>query len=228
MTTANSVDPQKPYYAFRPEVARLVSQNARTVIDVGCGEGALGRGLKQQRQTLEVRGVEIDEAAAMRARAYLDDVSCASADAPVPASWPMPDCVVFADVLEHLTDPWQCLKLWRNRLAEGGTLIVSLPNVLHYSAFMPLLRGRWDYGSAGVMDRTHLRFFTRDTGAEMLRAAGFRIEHFERLWNLPPGPARYPGAVARRRAGRRRDNRLPRAGLHIADFYSIQYLYVAR
>ena len=99
---------------------------------------------------------------------------------------------------------------------------------MHYSALMPLLRGRWDYGNAGVMDRTHLRFFTRDTGAEMLRAAGFRIEYFERLWNLPSGPARYPGALARRRASSRRDNRLPRAGLRLADFYSIQYLYLAR
>jgi len=158
---------------------------------------------------------------------HLDDVLCGSADAAIPEGWPRPDCVVFADVLEHLADPWQCLKLWRDRIPNGATLIVSLPNVVHYSLFGPLLRGRWDYQESGVLDRTHLRFFTRDTGAEMLRAAGFTIERFERLWRLPAGVMRAPGAVLRR-IDARGDNRLPRAGLHLADFYSIQYLFVAR
>jgi 2-polyprenyl-3-methyl-5-hydroxy-6-metoxy-1,4-benzoquinol methylase len=216
----------QPYYMFRPEVAKYVPGEARTVIDVGCGEGALGRGLKAQRPELEVRGIEIDPVAATIARAHLDDVVCANAEAPLPAEWPRPDCVVFADVLEHLVDPWQCLKLWRDRLPNGTTLIVSLPNAAHFSLWMPLLRGRWDYCEDGILDRTHLRFFTRDTGAEMLRAAGFRIERFERLWRLPRGIVRTPGALARRLV--RNDGLLPRPGLHFADVYSIQYLFVAR
>ena len=217
----------RSYYAFRTEVARLVPREARVIIDVGCGDGSLGRGLKEQRPGLQVRGIEINAAAAQTARAFLDDVMCASADASLPESWPTPDCVVLADVLEHLADPWNCLRLWRQRVCNGATLIVSLPNVMHFSAFWPLLRGRWDYQDAGVLDRTHLRFFTRDTGAEMLSAAGFHIEHFERRWNLPKGVMRYPAGVIRLIETGRAGSRLPPAGLRLADFLSLQYLYVA-
>lgn len=216
------------YYAFRPEIARCVPNGARVVLDVGCGDGALGRGLKAQRHGISVYGVEIEASAADAARTHLDAVSCASAAAPLPEAWPRPDCVVFADVLEHMADPWSCIKLWHDRIAPGTTVVVSLPNVLHYSTLAQLWRGRWDYADAGVLDRTHMRFFTRDTGAEMLLWAGFRIEHFERLWRLPAGAARWPGAIARRLDARRRRNGLPRPGLHLADVYSIQYLYVGR
>src|SRR5439155_1577879 len=82
---------------------------------------------------------------AMRARRVLDDVHVGDAETPPPASWPPPDCVIFADVLEHLVDPWKALAAWRARLAPGGKLLVSIPNVLHRSVVSGALAGRWDY-----------------------------------------------------------------------------------
>ncbi len=217
----------QPYYAFRPEVARLVPRDARAVVDVGCGNGALGRGLKQARAEIDVRGIEIDAAAAADAAQHLDAVVCGDACAPLPDDWPAVDCAVFADVLEHMNDPWSCLKVWRQRLRNGARIVVSLPNMLHFTALLQLRRGRWDYRDSGVLDRTHLRFFTRDTGVEMIVAAGFEIEYFERQWLFPTGLARYPGALARR-IERQRGDVLPRPGLCTADIYSVQYLYVAK
>jgi SAM-dependent methyltransferase len=215
-----------PYYTFRPEIAKLVPADARTVIDVGCGDGALGRGLKRARPALQVRGIETDAKAAAAAAVGLDDVLCGDACLPLPDRWPSADCAIFADVLEHMTDPWDCLRIWRQRLRKGATIVVSVPNMLHFSALRELRRGRWDYRDSGILDKTHLRFFTRDTSREMIVDAGFEIEHFERVWLMPEGLTRYLGRAARRLEGSAA--RPPPPGLRWADFYSLQYLYVAR
>jgi 2-polyprenyl-3-methyl-5-hydroxy-6-metoxy-1,4-benzoquinol methylase len=182
--------PTAGYYEHaRPEVAALVPAGARRVVDVGCGAGALGRALKAERRGVEVRGVEVVPEQAERARAWLDEVSCADAAAPLPASWPAPDCVVFADVLEHLVDPWGVLRAWRGRLAEGGTLVASVPNVACREVVSGLLRGEWRYGNSGILDRTHLRFFTRSTALELVAGAGFRVRSVRPVVHMPVGGA---------------------------------------
>lgn len=159
----------------RPEVRDLVPADARIVVDVGCGAGAMGAALKSERPGIEVRGIEPNADAASRARAVLDDVAVAPGERAMPPSWPTPDCVVLADVLEHMVDPWGALRDWRSRLAPGGSVVVSLPNVGHWSVVEALSTGRWDYADDGLLDRTHLRFFTRATAVEMLEEAGFEI-----------------------------------------------------
>ncbi len=150
-------------------------------MDVGCGAGALGAALKLERPSLQVRGVEIVPEAAERARAVLDDVATMSADDPLPDHWPRPDCVLFADVLEHLLDPWSTLRSWRERVLEGGWIVVSLPNVGHHSVVRDLIRGDWRYASEGLLDRTHVRFFTRATAVELVEQANFQIERVRRM-----------------------------------------------
>lgn len=209
----------------RPEVAALVPGTSRHVVDVGCGGGALGAALKAARPGLEVRGVERHPAAAARARRVLDDVHEGDADGAFPPGWPRPDCLIFADVLEHLVDPWATLRRARQLLAPGGTLVVSVPNVLHHSVASDLARGRFDYREAGVLDRTHLRFFTGATARELIEGAGFVVERMERV--IEP-PRRGRGTL---RALSRGVSATPaRRGLRalVADLCTVQYLIVAR
>jgi GT2 family glycosyltransferase len=104
---ARDVQSRANYYGYaRPEVCALVPASARHVVDVGCAGGALGRELKRARPSIEVRGIEPVVAQAERARRVLDDVMVGGATDPWPSGWPAPDCIVFADVLEHLVVPW--------------------------------------------------------------------------------------------------------------------------
>jgi SAM-dependent methyltransferase len=165
----------------RPEVSSLVPPGARFVIDVGCGSGALGRALKAKRPEVEVRGVELVAAQAAIARGCLDDVHLGGAEEPLPGHWPAPDCVIFADVLEHLTDPWQVVRQYRALLRPGGSVVASIPNVANRLVLGGLLRHRWDYAAFGILDRTHLRFFTRETAIELFQNAGFRVRRVARV-----------------------------------------------
>jgi O-antigen biosynthesis protein len=174
------------YYSHpRPEVRALFPPSARFVVDVGCGAGTLGAAIKREHPGTQVRGIEIVPEAAARAAQVLDDVVVGSGDGAMPESWPPPDCVILADVLEHMADPWAALRRWRARIRDGGYLLVSLPNAAHSSVIAGLWRGRWDYVDEGVLDRTHLRFFTRATALELVTGLGFEVEVVRRAIKLP-------------------------------------------
>jgi 2-polyprenyl-3-methyl-5-hydroxy-6-metoxy-1,4-benzoquinol methylase len=159
----------------RDDVLPFIPAGARTVFDVGCSFGGFGASLKRARPTTEVWGLEPHEDAAAVAATRLDRVihGVFPDDAPEREF----DCVVFNDVLEHLLEPWDALREARTMLAAGGVVVASIPNVRHYSVVVPLLlKGRFTYRDSGIMDRTHLRFFTRSTMVELFEATGFRIE----------------------------------------------------
>ncbi len=164
----------------RPEVRALVPADAREVLDVGCGAGALGAALRTERPGVRVRGIEPSTHAELAA-SNLDDAVRGQAEGGIPGGWPRPDCIIFADVLEHLVDPWTVLRQYRKEINPGGSLVVSLPNIRHGSVLFPLLGGQFDYADAGVLDRTHLRFFTPHTALQLLRDTGWKIEHAERV-----------------------------------------------
>ena len=229
---AEDVADSETYYEHaRPEVANVVPRDVRQVVDVGCGAGALGRSLKRARPGIQVRGVEIVPDQAARARRVLDDCHVGAAEDPLPTTWPRPDCVIFADVLEHLVDPWSVLAAWRARIKPGGALVISLPNVLHNSVTRGAVDGRWDYQEAGVLDRTHLRFFTKSSAIEMIEGAGFKVHQVQRLLDVPGDQPLRGGMLAVARAQMRHDN--DRGGAtsrwreRIADFCTVQFLFVA-
>jgi SAM-dependent methyltransferase len=204
------------YYEHpRPDVVALVPADARYVVDVGCASGALGNALKAARPDVEVRGIEPVADVAQQARERLDDVLIGHAEDPMPDNWPAPDCVIFADVLEHLVDPWAVLSTWKERLAPGGTVVASIPNVAHHSVVRGLVRGRFDYVEAGILDRTHLRFFTRRTIFELFERCGLSPYRVERVVD----EGRMKKTV----------QRFHRWGLGpLADPWTIQFLVVAR
>jgi len=87
------------------------------------------------------------------------------------------DCILYGDVLEHLVNPWWVLKDHQAVLKKGGAIICSIPNVRNYRILRNLIfRGKWEYTDDGILDRSHLRFFTLDSIQGMLKEAGYEIE----------------------------------------------------
>jgi O-antigen biosynthesis protein len=165
------------YYQYaRPEVLQLVPLGARMILDIGCGAGFLGLSLKR-RQTCIVTGLEIAPAAAAQAARVLDLVICGDAFLSIQG---LPDhhfdAVIMADVLEHVADTDRMLQLVRSKMRKGGKLVLSIPNVRHWSVVKGLLEGQWEYESAGILDRMHLRFFTLSSIIRALAANGFKVE----------------------------------------------------
>jgi SAM-dependent methyltransferase len=160
-------------------VLDAVPRSARRVLDVGCATGYLAAELAAR--GAEVIGVEFDPAAAAQARAVcaevvVGDLEAAGTRAAVQqATAGGVDVVVCADVLEHLRDPWSALAWLRTLLSEGGVAVISVPNIGHWTARRALLRGRFPYADFGLFDRTHLRFFTRDSARELAHRAGFAV-----------------------------------------------------
>lgn len=144
-----------------------------TVLDVGCASGYLARALVERGCT--VSGVEYDAADAEEARDVLERLEIADLNARAlddifeAGSF---DAVVFGDVLEHVLDPAAALRSARALLRPGGAVIVSIPNVAHGALRLSLLLGEWDYQDTGLLDRTHIRFYTHDSLVGLLRSAG--------------------------------------------------------
>ncbi|SFB66784.1 Methyltransferase domain-containing protein [Polaromonas sp. OV174] len=166
------IDKSADYFAHaRKEIVPLLPPQCGRVLEIGCGSGATLGWLRRDHRASSTVGVEISEAAAQCARAHADEVHCLDFErVELPVANSRFDVILCLDVLEHMVNPWLVIdRLVSRYLAPGGTLIVSLPNVRHYSVVLPLLfQGRWDYQDAGLLDRTHLRFFTRDTAVGLL------------------------------------------------------------
>lgn len=175
----------------RPEVQALVPHSARRILDLGCSSGALGAALKA-RQEAEVVGVEIDVGYAEDARSRLDEVVVVDVErmfgSESAADLGRFDCLIAADLLEHLRDPWSTLAAATRLLGEGGTAVISLPNARYWETFWQLgLRGTWPRRDEGIFDRTHLRWFSRADGAALMEGAGLEITEVSPQYRLKPG-----------------------------------------
>jgi len=155
---------------------------AASVLEIGCGDGNLGRAYKARNPSVFYMGIELFEGAANRARKHLDHVIVgdieqtqvfAALDAMLEGR--RFDVLVCGDVLEHLRDPWAVLTLLRARMAPGGVCVACIPNVAHWSLLAGQIKGQWEYADQGLLDRTHLRFFTVDSAQTMFRNAGWSI-----------------------------------------------------
>lgn len=167
-----------PYpFTERPEVVAEVPAGARRVLDVGCGLGGFGYALRRSDPSRTIWGVEPDPSVAARAAAHYDRVLTGSFPEVLAGDDTQFDCIVFNDVLEHLVDPWEALRRGVERLAPGGRVLASIPNVRFVRTVVDLVvRGDWRYADSGVLDRTHLRFFTRRTAVSMFRGAGLDVD----------------------------------------------------
>jgi 2-polyprenyl-3-methyl-5-hydroxy-6-metoxy-1,4-benzoquinol methylase len=162
----------------RKVIFPLLKEKSFAALDVGCGRGGTLAWLKAEGFCEKTYGVELNAQAAHVARQRLDSLyegNIENIDLPLlPNSI---DLILCLDVLEHLNDPWTTLKRLHNLIAPGGILIVSVPNVQHFSVVLPLLfKGEWRYADSGLLDRSHVKFFTGRSAREMIEGADFHIE----------------------------------------------------
>ncbi len=164
----------------RPEMVPFVPEPATRILDVGCSTGSFGALLRRQRPDAEVWGVEPNEEAAAKAGERLTGVVCGRF--PEAVEGQDFDCIVFNDVLEHMPDPWTALNEATSLLAPGGCVVASLPNVRNARVILNLaVRGRWTYEKTGILDRTHLRFFTRRSAIALFEESGYHVETAEMI-----------------------------------------------
>jgi 2-polyprenyl-3-methyl-5-hydroxy-6-metoxy-1,4-benzoquinol methylase len=175
---ADSTMPASGYYDNeRPEVALLVPPSARMILDVGCGTGRLGAMLKRSGTSRKVYGIEYNPAVAAEARKVLDGVLIGDLQTmEITFEREFFDCIIYADVLEHLLDPVAVLRKLRPFLKGSGVIVSSIPNIRHYTALLQIALHGWEYTDFGLFDRTHVRFFSRRTMEELLTQGGFGAE----------------------------------------------------
>jgi SAM-dependent methyltransferase len=175
--------------AVRTDVLGLLPTRMERVLEIGCGSGDTLAYLKAIGRCSWAAGVELFPTAAAHARERLDRVYEGNVETmPLELEPGSIDAVLCLDVLEHLFDPWAVVRKLDPLLKPGGVLIASIPNVRHLKVLAPLIfRGRWDYGDSGLLDRTHLRFFVRDTAIDLLECSGLKVDAVEANGPLVPG-----------------------------------------
>jgi 2-polyprenyl-3-methyl-5-hydroxy-6-metoxy-1,4-benzoquinol methylase len=175
-----------PYYFYkRPEILAEVPIDARRALDIGCAAGELGLSIKA-RQPCHVIGIEIVADVAALAVGKLDEVRVGDAFVQMEKLADQYfDVILMADVLEHVADHEGLLRMARRKLAPAGHLILSVPNVGHWSILRELIQGYWTYQEQGILDRTHLRFYTRRSIIDTLMRNGFALKSMN--YNTAPG-----------------------------------------
>ena len=156
-----------------PSVPRLV--------EAGCSGGALAAAYRQKNPKCHYLGIEIDPYYAEIARTHCDQVLVADIDALplIPGSRRLTaECWVFGDCLEHLKDPWEVLRWVHAHQPEGGVICACIPNSQHWSMQCRLSTGSWIYEDSGLLDRTHIRFFTAQTISSLFEDNGYCLEVF--------------------------------------------------
>lgn len=147
---------------IRTEIVSLIDAKLDEeikVLEVGCATGSTLLEIKNKYKNAKLFGIEINKNSAAIAQQFID-VKASNIEEDIEFPTNFFDYIIFADVLEHLYDPWKVLDNIRRYLKEDGTILISIPNVMHYTVIRDLMDGNWTYQDAGLLDRTHIRFFT--------------------------------------------------------------------
>jgi 2-polyprenyl-3-methyl-5-hydroxy-6-metoxy-1,4-benzoquinol methylase len=181
MTRLNASSIRPNYHALvRHEVGPLHPEHARTLIDIGGGVGATAAHLKAMGRAALVGVVDMvnpngsESEIDFRYTGNVEDQSFLDRIATEKGPF---DVILLLDVLEHLVDPWTLVERAHRMLRKNGIIVASIPNIRHYSALVPLLlRNEWELKDAGILDRTHLRFFVKRSAIDLMTSSGLVLE----------------------------------------------------
>jgi len=181
MEDSNQKYDTKSYAYFsqsRQDILPLLPAFSEAVLEVGCGNGATLLWLKQVKRAGYTHGLELFEPMADEARQWVDEVTLGNVEQLLPTFVARQyDLILCLDVLEHLVDPWKVVDECARLLRPGGTIIASIPNMRTAVVLWKLMvKGEFDYANEGIMDRTHLRWFTRKTAVELFQRPGLQVE----------------------------------------------------
>jgi 2-polyprenyl-3-methyl-5-hydroxy-6-metoxy-1,4-benzoquinol methylase len=172
----------------REDMLKYIPQDIKTSLEYGCGYGGFSCLLKQRFNT-ESWAVEINQEAASVAMKKLDHVinhDAIESINDIPEHYF--DCIILFDILEHLIDPYYLLRELKTKLTDHGLIVASIPNIRYYSMLKQLVvYGNWDYKDQGILDRTHLRFFTYKSIIKMFVQLNYTILQME---GIHPTPSR--------------------------------------
>ena len=159
-----------------PDLLDRIPLDADIVLDVGCHKGALGAAYRARNPRARVLGVDHTPDAVRIAATRLSEVACFDIESdPLPFEVPGGyDCIIYGDVLEHLRDPWRVMREHAALLSPRGVMLICVPNAAHWSVPLRLINGSFDYEEQGILDRTHLRWFTLASMEKALRTTGLQ------------------------------------------------------
>ena len=173
------MQPTPAHVTYNADVLRFIPSGMRRVVDVGCSTAVMAAEYLKQNPACEYIGIESSQEYAEAAQAVCSRVLWADIEKMTEEELRMlgpVDCWIFADVLEHLVDPWSVVKKIGVVAEPGASLVVCIPNMNHWSVQLKLLSGKLEYEPAGLMDRTHLRWFTQETFLKMVINGGWKVE----------------------------------------------------
>lgn len=180
---------QTPVHEFHnPDLLKIIPPGLDSVIEVGCSSGALAYQYINLNPNCKYTGLEIDadyaELASRYCKTIVGDIE--SFDEEFYAEHSSAKCWIFGDTLEHFRDPWAVLRKIRAVIPENGCVAACIPNAQHWSLQARLAIGDWRYEKSGLLDKTHLRWFTRQTILELFQFSGFEVVcGFPRIFNDP-------------------------------------------
>ena len=161
------------------DLLSLIPVDSRRVIEVGCANGALARAWLPLSPTSEFIGIDIDPNYVERASNHCTRALAADIEAMPEEDFEKlfpSDCWIFGDCLEHLRNPWELLRKIRVRIAGNGCVVTCIPNAQHWSVQWSILSGNFRYQDSGLLDKTHIRWFTEKTMLEMFSQTGWMVE----------------------------------------------------
>lgn len=179
----NKFEVKSLYDNANPKIVGLYKMETN-ILDIGCSTGLLANVLKKINPLAKITGIDISEEVGEKAKLALEEFYCLDLDYDkLPDFKKKFDLIILGDVLEHLKRPDKLLQNLNKILNKNGEIIISLPNIAYYKIRIKLLFGFFNYRDTGIMDRTHLRFFTQKTIKDLITSSGYQIEEERFIFN---------------------------------------------
>jgi len=185
----NIMKQTNPTDTYNQNLFDIIPNSLSSIIEIGSGSGALAKAIKLRSPTTNYIGVEIDNEYSNLSSRYCDSVFTENIENPshdLILNIQNTSAIIFSDVLEHLYDPWKTLKFLRSEVKDECSIFASIPNIQHWSIIFGLISGNFNYTESGLLDKTHLRFFTKSTIISLFTDCGFKIQSISpRIFNFP-------------------------------------------